>query len=563
MILFFLQSCFFSLKPSGEPFLEDSGPKGSILSEDDLVEVEAQVEYSGVISCENPSLRADNSLYLASLGAEWDHQPVEGFSPEEGFWFGGEGIAVGDFTEDNLLDIFVPTLDKNLMFIQQVDGSFDERSDELLPIEAPTLTVGASFADYDGDYDLDIFVLNILEPNQLLENQGEGFFVDRSMELGIVQNSYYYPGSIWGDLDHDGDLDLFVLTTGSGPMGPPPWSNPEHFEPAGPNRLYINQSGTSFDLQSLPNHTPEPYSCCAAFLDINLDYLPDLYIVNDFGMYVQPNQLFLGTESGELLPDYGSGIDIGMYGMGLGVGDINTDSYPDFIVSDWGRNWLFLSDGFGEWYDATLTSGLTAQHPDQHVGWGVEIHDVDNDGFLDVWVAYGQLDISEEEQESFDELGLYNPRYQPDALYLFDEGTYTDVAAEWGINRTTISRGGIWADLNNDGFLDLISAAVDGPVQVYLANCDTSAWIRIQLIQPSTFNTDAIGAKVRIKTRSGTQTRWILAGTSLSSAGPLEAHFGLGEDEQIEEIQILWPDQTISTVLNIEVNQILQITKME
>ena len=232
-------------------------------------------------------------------------------------------------------------------------------------------------------------------PHQFFfENIGEGQFIDRSDDIGIVQDPYdvhYSPGSTWGDPDNDGDLDLLVLTTGTGPLSAPPWENADQFEQAGANRMYMNESGTGFSLASLRNHDPEPYSCCAAFIDLNLDFREDLYIVNDFGMYVEPNQLFYGEEDGELIPHVGSGVDIGMYGMGLAVGAFNDDQYPDFVVSDWKRNWLFLSDGYGEWYDATQQYGFVSQQPDQHVGWGVEFPDVDNDGDLDIWVGYGTI----------------------------------------------------------------------------------------------------------------------------------------------------------------------------
>ena len=235
--------------------------------------------------------------------------------------------------------------------------------------------------------------------------------------------------------------------------------------------------GNAYTVEPLPNHTPEPYSCCAAFIDVDLDLVQDLYIVNDFGMYVQPNQVFLGDEAGGFTPDFNSGIDVGMYGMGLAIGDVNNDEYPDFAVSDWGRNWLLLSDGFGQWYDSTMTSNFVAGEDSQQVGWGVELHDFDNDADLDIWVGYGYLNMPEEEQESFDDFGLFNPKLQPDAFVSSGGGVFTDAASEWGIDRSTITRGGIWADLNDDGFLDFISTAIDGPVEAYLANCDDSNWV--------------------------------------------------------------------------------------
>ena len=218
------------MNTDGSQSKDDGRSKTNLLTDDSLPEVEGILESSGKISCEEPQARNDNPMYLADFGDDWRNQPVEGYSPPNGFWFGGEGISVGDFTQDSRLDIFVPTLERNLLFVQQNDGSFLERSEDLLPFQFPSLTVGASAADYDGDQDLDLFVLNLIEPNQLFENQGNGFFIDRSIEMGIVQNSYYYPGATWGDSDHDGDLDLLVLTTGSGPNGPPPWNDAENFE---------------------------------------------------------------------------------------------------------------------------------------------------------------------------------------------------------------------------------------------------------------------------------------------------------------------------------------------
>ena len=565
LTLLLLQSCTDWTDSKNTEFSVSTGQgSGDVQAADNLPTVSAELESTGIIACENPSLRNEEPMYLASFGNDWNNQPIDGYSPEEGMWYGGEGIAVEDLNQDGLFDIVVPTLDRNLMFIQKANGSFDEEFSSLFPDgDAPVNSVGVSVADFDGDDDLDIFVLNLVNPHQLFENR-DGVFIDVSEELGIANdptNVHYAPGSTWGDADQDGDLDLLVLTTGSGPNGPPPWEDSTDFILSGPNQFYLNDSGSRFALEQLDNHTPEPYSCCGAFVDVNLDYKQDLYIVNDFGMYVNPNQLFYGDDHGELVPNFGSGLDVGMYGMGLAVGAFNDDRYPDFVMSDWGRNWLLLSDGYGDWYDATQQYGFVSQQADQHVGWGVELPDVDNDGDLDIWVGYGQLGLEAGAQEDFEEMGLLDPRYQPDSLFLQEDGRLIDVADVWGVNRDTITRGGVWADLNNDGFLDLIVSAIDGPVQAYLANCDDSSWIRIQLRQPDTMNTRAVGARVKVTTEAGRQLRWILAGSSLSSSGPMEAHFGLGDADTIREIQIIWPDATQSILNDVDVNQVLTVTR--
>ena len=564
MLIFLLPSCSAWTESKETEFSVATDQQSESDSElDNLPIVFANIESDGVVICQNPSVRDETPMVIAEFGSDWSNQPMDGYSPEEGFWYGGEGIVVEDFNQDGRFDIFVPTIDRNLLFIQKANGSFDEQFSSYFGDDSPVNSVGASVADFDGDDDLDLFLLNLVDPHQLFENRG-GSFVDVSEERGIVQdptNVHYSPGSTWGDPDSDGDLDLLVLATGEGPNGPPPWEGADGFVPAGSNQFYLNDFGEEFTLDPLDNHTPEPYSCCAAFIDANLDYKQDLYIVNDFGMYVNPNQLFYGNGEGELVPNFGSGLDVGMYGMGLAVGAFNGDSYPDFVVSDWGRNWLFLSDGFGGWYDATQQWGFVSQQDDQYVGWGVELSDVDNDGDLDIWVGHGQLGLEPEAQEGFDEAGFFDPRYQPDSLFLQENGQLIDVADVWGINQDTITRGGVWADLNNDGFLDLVVSAIDGPVQAYLASCDDSSWIRIQLRQPETMNTRAIGARIKVTTEDGKQLRWILAGSSLSSSGPLEAHFGLGDADVIREIQIIWPDETKSILTDVDINQIVTITR--
>ena len=522
----------------------------------ELVLVDAELVEEGVKQCAQPELRAENPISIVQLGLGWEDQDPEGFTPPEGSWIGGEGLVVADFTGNGLLDIFVPTRSHNLLFIQESVGVFSEQSMQRLPYEEPTITVGASAGDMDGDGDLDILVLNVFTHHQLLRND-DGIF-QRLEAVGLPAEFYYSPSASWGDIDGDSQLELFINTSGRGPTEPPPWEGEISFEPAGPNRLYQYQDGRLEELP-LPHFEWEPYSCCSAILDINLDGHQDVYVVNDFGAFVQPNLLLLGSSDGVLEHHHGSGLDIGMFGMGLSVGAINDDAYPDFVVTDWGRNWLLLSDGDGGWYDATISRGLVAAHPDQKLGWGTEIVDVDNDGDLDVWIGFGQLNVPLEEQGSFDTVGLYNPRYQPDALYLQDEnGSFFDVAEEWGIDHSTITRGGLWVDLNRDGFLDFLCTAVDGPVLAYLSQCDDSAWLEVSLSQPNS-NRFAVGSTVEIWSGEEYWKDWVLDGSELSSSGPMILHFGLGNIDTVDRVRVVWPDNTISQWENIATRQFLQI----
>ena len=525
---------------------------------DDANLVDAQWEQEGEILCENPELRSENPLVLADFGEAWNNQSPAGYSPDEFDWFGGEGVVVADLSGNGLLDIFVPTQDQNLLFVQNELGVFQEESATRLPPEQPQVTVGASAGDMDGDGDLDMIVLNINEEHQLLQNNDGVFSLVGNS--GLMTRPYYSPSASWGDLNGDGTLELFLSTSGAGPNESPPWEGELSFELAGPNGLYNFEESTLVELP-LPELEPEPYSCCTAMLDINLDGYQDVYVVNDFGVYVQPNLLLLGSQDGTLTNHSGSGLDIGMFGMGLSVGAINDDAYPDFVVTDWGRNWMFLSDGSGGWYDGTQSQGLLSEHPDQHIAWGVESVDVDNDGDLDIWMGFGQLDIPPEEQDNFDNVGLYNPRYQPDALYLQDEqGQFADVAPEWGIDRLTITRGSLWVDLNRDGFLDYISTAIDGPVLAYLGQCDESAWLEISLEQEGG-NRHAIGASIEVWAGDAYWKEWMMAGGELSSSGPPLIHVGLGDVDMVDRIRVTWPDQSVSEQESMPTRQFIHVRR--
>jgi hypothetical protein len=521
--------------------------------------VEASLVEGGVVSCTEDA-RRESPLQLSDMGEGWTGQDPAGWSHPEGSWTGSEGIAVGDFDGNGLLDVFRPTVDRNLLFLQQEGGTMAEEGLDHLPDDSYGTSVGASAADYDGDGDLDLFLLNADRPNALLQNQGDGSFLDASEEAGLIQDHLYSPGASWGDPDGDGDLDLLVLALGAGPQGPPPWTGDSDFVEAGSNTFYVNNGDGTFAVADLPGHDPEPYSCCAAFIDIDGDFVQDLYIVNDFGAWVQPNLVYLN--SGNLALSQGSGLDIAMFGMGMGIGDLNGDGFPDFVVTDWNRNALLLSDGAGGWIESAAAHGLVASREGQHIAWGAEMIDADNDGDLDIWIPYGQLDIPSDVQGDFDEAGLYNPRHQPDALFLQGEdGFFSDAAAGWGIDRSTVSRGGSWADLNQDGFLDLLSPAVDGPLEAFLSECDDSAWLKVSLRMPSP-NTRAIGAVAEVVAGGRTQRRWMLAGaTSVSSGGPPELHFGLGQTDRIDALRIIWPDQTISEFTDIQTRQSILVEK--
>ena len=529
-----------------------------------LGEAESLLTLSDQQTCSEVELQYSQD----NVGEDWNSQPDSGWAsweePED--FYGGEGVVVGDFSNDGILDIFVPTRAEDLLFfgkIEQGQYSLVRSSDEpwnLVTTEFNSVSLGGSTADIEGDGDLDLLIIKMNGPNELWINDGLGVF---SLSTNSLHDEFgYRPGSSWADYNKDGWLDLISFGSGGGPLDGPPWEDSDDFEPAVPDRLYKNKNGI-LRPKNIVHTEKDGYTFAGSFIDINKDSLLDIYIINDFGHVHTPNQVLLQTDNGFIeSPDHD--LSFAAFGMGLGIGDLNEDGDPDFFITDWGRNVLMESDGDGGWYDSTLQRRVIPSDERQQLSWGAEFVDINNDSLLDIWVPYGALENQEEFQVEFDALGLQNPYQQPDALFLQQEdGSFLEQASSLGLDRETTSRGGVWADLNQDGVLDLISAAIDGPAAIFLSSCTQEHWTAIRL-QQIDGNYNGIGSRIRISgTINGekrTLERWVLAGgTSMASGGPPVVYFGLGDMETIEKMEVFWANGLVESFTNIPTNQNIHI----
>ncbi len=503
----------------------------------------------------------------------------------------GSGMAWGDYDKDGDSDLFLVNIAAPLLgsaslasteathalFQNQGDGLFRDVSEEA-NINTPSVGMGAAWGDYDNDGDLDLYVTNY-GPNFLYENKGDGSFVEIGERAG-VNDPLFGTGSMWGDYNRDGWIDLYVCNyvnfiyresdrarrSQFKRVVYPYTLNPSSFQPQ-PNRLYQNNGdGTFTDVaEALKVHNPEGRSLCAAWSDFNLDGFVDLYIAND----VSSNALYQ-NKSGEGFDDISSSSLTADYrgAMGIAVGDFDRDLDFDLLITHWiaQENALFQNmkyfmkieqdeDQSLFFTDVADEYGLGQISLDM-VGWSTSLVDFDNDGWLDLWISNGSTMEDPQDPHLLVSQRVFLFRRVP------SKGFQNVAAAVGGnLDAPVVSRGGAFADYNNDGKVDFAIQRFGSTPLLFRNDSDSGRnWVQLDLRQTA-YNTYALGARVTIRTSGGVQTQQVGSQGSYLSQNQAALHFGLDQDVHIEEIQITWPDGVEEHMTEgIEINKKMTLT---
>jgi len=475
------------------------------------------------------------------------------------------GIAVNDYNNDGRLDVYVThgrnTLGK--LFSLQADGRFLETTQAA---GITSLSAGHGGAFFDINLDGQVDLLSIQEAPTVLQvfaNNGDGTFSDITQSTGINLSKSTLSLAA-GDYDLDGDLDLFFSHW-------QPFVKQDRWE-----FLWQNQGNGTFndisDIVDIGTFTEEDsgqepqlereYSFTPIFADFNDDRFPDILLSSDYST----SQILINN-GGTGYIDTTSNVVNDNSGMGGAVADYDNDGDLDWFVSAIGDiqerttspysgSRLYQNDGDGNVTNVTDVAGVKQSY----WGWGTCFADFNNDGYQDLFTVNG-FDGMTEAQSTSRSYANYN--HDRAVLYINNgDGTFTERGAELGITHTAMGRGLACYDYDRDGDLDmLISNSAQAP-SLFRNNTfsDGNNFLNIRL-KGKSINPQAVGARIYISLNGQQQMRELQLGNNYVSQNPVEAHFGLGDSQVVDQVRIIWPglEGEVSELNNVEVNQFLLI----
>jgi enediyne biosynthesis protein E4 len=436
----------------------------------------------------------------------------------------GMGVAVADYDNDGLQDIYVTGYGGNALYHNLGNCRFEDVTDKA-GVGAGGFSTGAAWADYDRDGKVDLFVsryvhldINDLpqfgndprfcrfrgvrvqcgpwgmpgESDLLFHNKGDGTFEEVSKKAGVDDAHHYYGlGVAWGDFDNDGWPDLYVAND------------------TGPNFLYHNKHDGTFE-------------------DVGL--LAGAALSGD------------GLEQGSMGVDWGDYLHEGRLSMIV----------TNFV--DQGTT-LYHNLDKENFADVSMRSKLLKPtYP--YVGWGTGFFDIDNNGWLDLFIANGQV------YPQADSVPDAAPYRQPMLLFRsHGDGTFEDVSQALANMPRQSRRGAAFGDINNDGNVDIVVLNVGEPPSLLMNRTESGNHRVLFKLVGTKSNKAAIGARVTVKAGTLTQTGEVRGGASYLSQNDLRLHFGLAANERMSEINIRWPDGESEVLRNVPADFIYTVVE--
>lgn len=473
----------------------------------------------------------------------------------------GGGVAWIDCNNDGWQDLYaVHRAIENQLFINNQDGGFSLSLTS--GAENSNGSHGVAVGDFNNDGNDDIFVANDGQ-NSMYINNGNCQFTDQASVLGLDNSPLQDYVASAGDVDGDGDLDLFVGSWNAGAGEVVYFRN-----------MLIETNQTGF--QKTPLGITKASIFGLVLTDFDNDNDLDLYVVADFmiGNAMLVNEGNDANGNPNMIEDTTRGTNIDTLGMGVAAGDYNLDGKTDYFsttisvpnASELSRiNLLLTNDGSNNFINTSLSAGVVGDEGvmvENSVYWGCVFFDADNDGYPDLYAANDNKTFS----GSAATPSTSAARAWRNRLYMNNQdATFTDKSIE-SSSALFPGLGVALADYDKDGRADLAVSGYAGEL-VLLHNVtvpDGNGWLAIRL-KGSTSNRRGIGAKVRVTTTNingtTTQTQEVSAGSSHASSHSFELHFGIAAGSIIDKVSIDWPSGQFQEVTNIVPNQTIELSE--